>query len=143
MEIKRIGSQPSAKGPAEWFTGTVRMDPLFNPAEPGRVAGVSVTFEPAARTAWHTHPLGQTLVVTAGVGRVQRFGCALEVFAQTLHVPSMLTMQAPTGFCGVHLRRKRGQASGLILPMTTRWHRQPGWESTPSCSWIPFLRSAS
>ena len=71
MEIKRIGSQPSGKGPADWFTGTVRIDPLFDRAEPARVAGASVTFEPGARTAWHTHPLGQTLVVTAGCGWTQ------------------------------------------------------------------------
>jgi len=66
MEIKRSGSQPSGKGPAEYFTGTVRIDPLFNPPAPARVFGASVTFEPGARTAWHTHPLGQTLIVTAG-----------------------------------------------------------------------------
>lgn len=78
MEIKRIGSQPSAKGPADWFTGTVRIDPLFNPVEPGRVGGASVTFEPGARTAWHTHPLGQTLIITAGCGRVQRWDGPIE-----------------------------------------------------------------
>ena len=74
MEIKRIGSQPSGKGPAEYFTGTVRIDPLNNPPEPARVAMAIVTFEPGARTAWHTHPLGQTLIVTAGCGWVQREG---------------------------------------------------------------------
>ena len=79
MEIKRIGSQPSAKGPADWFTGTVRVDPLFGAAEPGRVGGASVTFEPGARTAWHTHPLGQTLVITAGSGQVQRWDGPIEV----------------------------------------------------------------
>ena len=72
MEIIRIGSRPSDKGPAEYFTGSVRRDPLFEAPEPARVRGASVTFEPGARTAWHTHPLGQTLVVTAGLGRVQR-----------------------------------------------------------------------
>jgi quercetin dioxygenase-like cupin family protein len=72
MEITRVGSQPSAKGPADWFTGTVRIDPLFQTKDPARAAGASVTFEPGARTAWHTHPLGQTLIVTAGVGWVQR-----------------------------------------------------------------------
>ena len=73
MEIKRSGSQPSGKGPAAYFTGTVRVDPLFDPAEPGRVAGASVTFEPGARTAWHTHPLGQALIVTAAAaGRSAR-----------------------------------------------------------------------
>ena len=78
MEIKRCGSQPSAKGPQEYFTGTVRIDPLMSPSEPARVAGASVTFEPGARTAWHTHPLGQTLIVTAGCGRVQREGGPIE-----------------------------------------------------------------
>ena len=71
MEIKRIGSQPSGKRPADWFTGTVRIDPLFQAKEPARALGASVTFEPGARTAWHTHPLGQTLIVTAGCGWVQ------------------------------------------------------------------------
>jgi len=78
MEIKRSGSQPSNKGPADWFTGTVRIDPLFQPREPARAAGNNVTFEPGARTAWHTHPLGQTLFVTAGCGRVQRWGGPIE-----------------------------------------------------------------
>lgn len=76
MDIKRIGLQPSARGPSEWFTGTVRIDPLFQAPESAFVQGASVTFEPAARTAWHTHPLGQTLIVTAGCGRVQRLGQA-------------------------------------------------------------------
>jgi len=66
MDIKRNGTQPSGKGPTEWFTGTVRIDPLFKAPDPARVSGASVTFEPGARTAWHTHPLGQTLIVTAG-----------------------------------------------------------------------------
>lgn len=78
MEIKKSGSQPSSRGPAEWFTGTVRIDPLFQAPAPARVAGASVTFEPSARAAWHTHPLGQTLIVTAGVGRVQRWGGPIE-----------------------------------------------------------------
>ena len=78
MEIKRVGSQPSAKGPAEWFTGTVRVDPLFQAPDPALVQGASVTFEPGARTAWHTHPLGQTLIVTAGCGRAQRWGGPIE-----------------------------------------------------------------
>jgi len=73
MEIKRIGSQASYKGPADYFTGTVRVDPLFDSPDPARVVGASVTFEPGARTAWHTHPLGQTLVVTSGCGRAQRW----------------------------------------------------------------------
>ncbi|MBY5553275.1 cupin domain-containing protein [Rhizobium leguminosarum] len=78
MEIKRSGSQPSAKGPADWFTGSVRVDPLFAATSPARAAGASVTFEPGARTAWHTHPLGQTLIVTSGCGRVQREGGPVE-----------------------------------------------------------------
>ena len=78
MEIKRVGSQPSAKGPADWFTGTVRIDPLFTAPDPALVAGASVTFEPGARTAWHTHPLGQTLIVTAGCGWAQREGGPVE-----------------------------------------------------------------
>jgi quercetin dioxygenase-like cupin family protein len=78
MDITRVGSQPSGKGPAEWFTGTVRIDPLFQAPDPARVAGASVTFEPGARTAWHTHPLGQTLIITAGRGRVQREGGEIE-----------------------------------------------------------------
>jgi quercetin dioxygenase-like cupin family protein len=77
MEIMRAG-RPSAKGPSDWFTGQVRIDPLFNEHDPERVQGVSVTFEPGARTAWHTHPLGQTLIVTAGGGRVQRWGGPVE-----------------------------------------------------------------
>src|SRR5262249_41950821 len=78
MEITRAGSEGGGKGPAEWFTGTVRIDPLFQASAPARVAGAAVTFEPAARTAWHTHPLGQTLIVTAGSGRVQRWGGPIE-----------------------------------------------------------------
>lgn len=74
MEIKKNGSQASAKGPADYFTGTVRVDPLFSPSAPARGFGASVTFEPGARTAWHTHPLGQTLIVTAGAGLVQSWG---------------------------------------------------------------------
>ena len=78
MDIKRAGSQPSAKGNADWFTGTVRIDPLIQAPLPARVVAASVTFEPGARTAWHTHPLGQTLIVTAGSGRVQRDRGAIE-----------------------------------------------------------------
>src|SRR3954463_4403711 len=78
MDIKRSGTQPSGKGPDEYFTGTVRIDPLFQAPDPARVAGASVTFEPGARTAWHTHPLGQTLIVTAGVGWAQREGGLVE-----------------------------------------------------------------
>jgi quercetin dioxygenase-like cupin family protein len=78
MQIRRSGVQPSGKGPADWLTGTVRIDPLFSPPDPARVAGAHVTFEPGARTAWHTHPLGQTLIVTFGRGRVQREGGPVE-----------------------------------------------------------------
>jgi len=78
MEIKRIGSQPSSKGPTDWFTGTVRIDPLFQASAPARTSSGSVTFEPGARTAWHTHPLGQTLIVTVGCGWVQREGGPIE-----------------------------------------------------------------
>ena len=78
MKITRGGTIPSMKGPDAWFTGTVRIDPLFNPFDSERVQGAQVTFEPGARTAWHTHPLGQTLIVTAGLGRVQREGGPIE-----------------------------------------------------------------
>ena len=78
MEIVRAGAKPSVKGPAAWFTGTVRIDPLFNPFDAERVQGAAVTFEPGARTAWHTHPLGQTLIVTAGVGRLQLWGGPIQ-----------------------------------------------------------------
>jgi quercetin dioxygenase-like cupin family protein len=78
IDIKRNGSRPSQKGPEDWFTGTVRVDPLFQAPEPARAASAYVTFEPGARTAWHTHPLGQTLIVTAGFGRVQREGGPIE-----------------------------------------------------------------
>jgi quercetin dioxygenase-like cupin family protein len=78
MEIRRIGSQASATGLEDYFTGRVRVDRLFNAPDPARVAGASVTFEPGARTAWHTHPLGQTLIVTAGCGWVQREGAPVE-----------------------------------------------------------------
>jgi quercetin dioxygenase-like cupin family protein len=78
MEIRRSGSQPLGKGPSDYFTGTVRVDPLFGPPDPSRVSGAQVTFEPGARTAWHTHPLGQTLIVTTGLGWVQREGGLIE-----------------------------------------------------------------
>jgi quercetin dioxygenase-like cupin family protein len=78
MKITTSGSQPSAAGPAEWFTGAVRIDSPFQSSAPARVAGAIVTFEPGARTAWHTHPLGQTLIVTAGCGRVQRYEGPIE-----------------------------------------------------------------
>ncbi len=78
MEIKKAGSQPSAKGPSEYFTGAVRIDPLFSPPPTARAMGAAVTFEPGARTAWHTHPLGQTLIVTAGCGRVQLWDSPIQ-----------------------------------------------------------------
>jgi quercetin dioxygenase-like cupin family protein len=78
MKIKRTGEQPSQKGPDAWFTGTVRIDPLHSAPEPARVGMAAVTFEPGARTAWHTHPLGQTLIVTPGLGRAQRWGGPIE-----------------------------------------------------------------
>jgi quercetin dioxygenase-like cupin family protein len=78
MDIKRSGTDPSAKGPSDWFTGTVRIDPLFSPPAPSQVSGALVTFEPGARTAWHTHPAGQTLVVTSGLGWAQREGGPVE-----------------------------------------------------------------
>ena len=78
MNIVRSGSQPSGKGPTAWFSGTVRIDPLFQANAPARAGGAAVTFEPGARTAWHTHPFGQTLIVTAGLGRVQRWGGPIE-----------------------------------------------------------------
>lgn len=78
MDIKRVGSEPSAKGPEEYFTGTVRVDYLFRANEPARTSGANVTFEPGARTAWHSHPLGQTLIVTGGCGLVQLWGGQTE-----------------------------------------------------------------
>jgi quercetin dioxygenase-like cupin family protein len=78
MEITRAGTTPSRQGPADWFTGSVRIDSLMNTHDPARVQGAAVTFEPGARTAWHTHPLGQTLIVTAGLGRAQRWGGRVE-----------------------------------------------------------------
>src|SRR5712692_10312606 len=78
MDIKRSGSRPSGEGPSDWFTGRVRIDPLFEANDPARALGASVTFEPGARTAWHTHPLGQILIVTAGCGRAQRWGGPIE-----------------------------------------------------------------
>lgn len=78
MEITRAGTTPSRQGPADWFTGSVRLESLMNSHDPARVQGAAVTFEPGARTAWHTHPLGQTLIVTAGLGRAQRWGGPVE-----------------------------------------------------------------
>jgi quercetin dioxygenase-like cupin family protein len=90
MDIKRSGSQPSGKGPADWFTGSARIDPLFQAAAPARAVGASVMFEPGARTAWHTHPLGQTLIVTTGCGLAQRWGGPIEQIR-----PAVLVAFAP------------------------------------------------
>ena len=105
MEIKRSGSQPSNKGPADWFTGNVRIDPLFDARAPAHVSGASVTFElatgrvrptggPGARTAWHTHPLGQTLIVTFGCGLAQRWGGPIGRLSRLLHGPVPRTSRA-------------------------------------------------
>lgn len=90
MEIKRAGTQPSGSGQADYFTGRVRIDPLFQPVTPARVVGAWVTFEPGARTAWHTHPLGQTLLVTSGCGRAQRWGGPIEEIrpGDVIHFPA-------------------------------------------------------
>ena len=101
MEIKRSGSQSSTKGPPDWFTGTVRIDPLFEAPEPARVRGASVTFEPGARTAWHTHPLGQTLIVTSGLGWAQRWGGPIEEIGQAMSSGLRLTRSI-----GTALRRR-------------------------------------
>ena len=89
ITITRSGSQPSNEGPAEYFTGSVRVDYLVSVTEPSRVSGARVTFEPGARTAWHTHPLGQTLIVTAGTGWVQQWGGPVEEFQEgdVVHIP--------------------------------------------------------
>ena len=102
MDIKRSGSQPSGKGPAEWFTGAVRIDPLFQSPDPARVAGALVTFEPGARTAWHTHPLGQTLIVMTGCGRVQHEGGPVEEIR-----PGDVVSFAPGRSIGTGRRRPR------------------------------------
>ena len=102
MEIKRAGSQPSAKGNSEWFTGTVRIDPLFQSSAPSRAGGAMVTFEPGARTAWHIHPLGQTLIVTSGFGRVQREGGPIEEIR-----PGDVVWFPPDEDTGMARRRRR------------------------------------
>jgi len=102
MEIRRAGFRPSGKGPAAYFTGTVRIDPLFEAAAPGRAVGAHVTFEPGARTAWHTHPLGQTLIVTSGCGRVQRQGGPIEEIR-----PGDVVWFAPARSTGTGPRRPR------------------------------------
>jgi quercetin dioxygenase-like cupin family protein len=99
MEITQNGSQPSRKGPTEYFTGSVRIDPLFQAPEPARVTSASVTFEAGARTAWHTHPLGQTLIITSGLGWVQR--------------AARLRKFGPAMWCGLHPARSTGMAQRL------------------------------
>jgi hypothetical protein len=128
MEIKRSGSRPSGKGPADWFTGTVRIDSLFEAPEPARVRGASVTFEPGARTAWHTHPLGQTLIVTSGLGWVQRRGGPIGRLSRLLHGPVLRTSRANFLFRRRHprplaratstksLTKHRREASGARSP---------------------------
>jgi hypothetical protein len=103
MEIKKAGSQPSGKGPADWFTGTVRIDPLLTAPDPALVSIASVTFEPGARTAWHTHPLGQTLIVTAGAGWVQRKGGPSNRYS-------------PEMWCGLHQTKSIGMERLLLRP---------------------------
>ena len=102
MEIKRVGSQASAKGPAEWFTGNVRIDPLFQAPDPALVQGASVTFEPGARTAWHSHPLGQTLIITAGCGWARA-----KAARWRRSVPAMLSGLRPVKSTGTEPRQIR------------------------------------
>ncbi len=130
MQIHRIGSQPSAKGPSEWFTGSVRIDPLFQAPDPARVAGASVTFEPGARTAWHTHPLGQTLIITAGVGWVQREGGPIEEvhpgdvvwFAPNEKHWHGATPTTSVTHIAIH-ERKNGKAVDWLEPVTDEQYR--------------------
>ena len=124
MEITRAGSKASGKGPADWFTGTVRIDPLFTTPAPARVGGAAVTFEPGARTAWHTHPLGQTLIVTAGVGWAQREGSPVGKSAQAM-------------WSGSHPEKSTGTAGRPRQPWPTspfRRHstarRSSGWSTS-------------
>jgi len=112
MEIKRVGSQPSGKGPADWFTGTVRIDPLFTAPDPAFVAGASVTFEPGARTAWHTHPLGQTLIVTAGAGWAQR---------AELNPDAMLSLPAGSMRVDGYVLLQHGIRPGMPGSAVQRW----------------------
>ncbi|MGC3990667.1 MAG: cupin domain-containing protein [Chthoniobacteraceae bacterium] len=102
MQIQRNGSQPSNPGPTDWFTGTVRIDSPFKGSEPARVSGAVVTFEPGARTAWHTHPLGQTLIVTAGLGWTQQVGGPVEEIR-----PGDIVWIAPGRSTGMALLRRR------------------------------------
>ena len=111
MDIKRAGTQPSGKGPADWFTGAVRIDPLFQAPDPALVAGASVTFEPGARTAWHTHPLGQTLVVTAGCGWAQRDG------RETMSFDVIVAGAGPGGLAAAVTASRAGLRVCLIDPL--------------------------
>jgi quercetin dioxygenase-like cupin family protein len=96
MEIKRFGSQQTSKSPAEWFTASVRIQPLFEAPEPARIRGASVTFEPGARTAWHTHPRGQTLIVTSGVGWAQCEGGPIQESGRAMSSGLRLTKSTGT-----------------------------------------------
>src|SRR6266702_7412692 len=131
--IKRSGSQPSGKGPAEYFTGTVRIDPLFEAPDPARVSGASVTFEPGARTAWHTHPLGQTLIVTAGSGRVQRL-----TFSHTFLVKDQKKSREKIEPLNGRLRARFGcraiRATGCSSPVAHRLCVPNSPQSGQSCA---------
>jgi hypothetical protein len=129
MEIKRSGSQPSGKGPTDYFTGSVRIDPLFQAPDPARVRGASVTFEPGARTAWHTHPLGQTLIITAGCGWVQRLvlperEALARRYRNHRHDPYL-----PAGSPRRQGRRLDGKSFRRAIPAVTGAKRTPPhWE---------------
>ena len=111
MDIKRSGSQPSGKGPAEYFTGTVRIDPLFQAPGPARVLGVSVTFEPGARTAWHTHPLGQTLIVRPNerAHKANRHGKQVKVMSNNIEGKVVVITGGSSGLGGAAFSRRRAQ----------------------------------
>ena len=143
MEITKIGSQASAKGPTDWFTGSVRIDSRFQRPAPARIGGAIVTFEPGARTAWHRHPLGQTLIVTAGCGRVQRDGGPIEEIRagdivwfepgeRHWHGASPTTAMTHIAIAEM-LDGKVGRVDGTrhrraVQPMTTVWPRIEGIE---------------
>lgn len=138
MEIKRVGSQPSTKGPPEWFTGAVRIHPLFQANDPARSVGASVTFEPGARTAWHTHPLGQTLIITAGCGRVQReHGPVEEVYPATwfgfLRARSTGMARLSPRACRTSLSR-----SSLTAKRSIGWSRSATRNIGRNCKHQPF-----
>jgi quercetin dioxygenase-like cupin family protein len=128
VEIKRSGSQPSGKGPADYFTGVVRIDPLNNPPEPARVSMALVTFEPGARTAWHTHPPGQTLIVTSGCGWIQRDGGPVEEIR-----PGDVIWFAPEE---KHWHGASPTTAMSISPFRRNWtdHLSPGWNMSATTS---------